>query len=44
MAQNNILTEALELFRRLSEEEQLTYLARLRSLSTEPAPGPADRE
>ncbi len=43
MAQNNILTEALELFRRLSEEEQLTYLERLRSLSAEPAPGPADR-
>lgn len=43
MAQNNILTEALELFRRLSEEEQLTYLERLRSLLAEPAPGPADR-
>ena len=41
MAQKDILAQALALFRRLSREEQITYLARLRSLSAEPAPEPA---
>lgn len=36
--------EALELFRQLTEEEQLTYLSDLRSLAAEPAPDPADPE
>lgn len=41
VTQHDTLDEALELFRRLPEEEQLTCLARLRSLSAEPAPEPA---
>lgn len=41
MAQEDILTEALALFRQLHEEAQLTYLARLRSLSAGPEQAPA---
>lgn len=42
MVQNDIMTEALELFRQLSEEQQLTYLSRLRSLLAEQEQAPAD--
>lgn len=42
MAQNNIMAEALALFRQLSQEEQLTYLSRLRSLLAEQEQAPAD--
>lgn len=42
MVQNDIMTEALELFRQLSEEQQLIYLSRLRSLLAEQEQAPAD--
>lgn len=42
MTQNQIIAQALALFRRLSQEEQTTYLLHLRSLLAEPRPAPAD--
>lgn len=42
MVRNDIMTEALELFRQLSEEQQLIYLSRLRSLLAEQEQAPAD--
>lgn len=41
MVQNGIMTEALELFRLLSEEDQLTYLSHLRSLLAGQGPAAA---
>ena len=42
MVQNDMVSEVLELFRQLSEEQQLIYLSRLRSLLAEQEQAPAD--
>lgn len=43
MVQDDMVSEVLELFRQLSEEQQLTYLSRLRSLLAEQEQAPADQ-
>lgn len=42
MVQDNMMSEVLELFRQLSEEQQLTCLSHLRSLLAEPEQAPVD--
>ena len=42
MVQDDMVSEVLELFRQLSEEQQLTYLSRLRFLLAEQGQAPAD--